>query len=481
QNKKSFKNLYNWGLYTWREKHLQRNLHEIFGIVNVPLLFVEQQVAKAAAAFYTSPFTEAAVMILADFGETDVEWLGMGYENKLEVLQTQAFPHSLGWLNQIFIDFLGLKPYQDNIKLIELAAEGQPLYKNKILEKIFIFFENNAFEIFSNNLKQAYDLKTAKIFIENTLKIPPRKKTDSLTQIYLDLAASWQAALEEITLRKAKYLSGHYQLPTLCYGGEVAFNYLNNANLIKQSSFKKVWVQPAPGKAGGAIGAALYGWYFFLNNQRTVKSAGNIQNSFLLGPTFSDEEIKAYLDRKKIHYRYFEDEEACINTMVRHLMSGQTVGWLSGRMDFGENILGTRSIFLSPKHLEDAEKKEFKSMLKVSVLEESFDKYFNVEEKSPYAMYTVSPKLEMRNKFPLLKDANLIRVQTVNKQDNPQLHKLLTILKEKADFDLLINLPFNTKKNTLVCTPQDAYQNFMRMNLDYLIVERFFISKKGGL
>lgn len=479
--KKTIVNLWNWFKYSWMYKHLKRNLNELFGFMNVPLLYVEQQVANAAAAFYTSPYQNAAIMVLDDSG-CNVEWLGMGIDNKLEVLQHQDYPHSLGLFFSFFADFLCLNPFLEADKMLEMAASGRPIYKDKILEKLFIFKDQGCFELELEFSQKISNFNSAKKYIQKKLKITSLKKGEPMSQVYLDLAASVQAVLEEIIFQKSIYLFEHYQLEALCLGGEVARNYIANQFLLQKSPFQKVWVQPNPGKAGGALGAALYAWYYFNDKERHL--AESFSGVADYGPAFSEDEISGFLNENKIIYHKFDSEQSCFKAIAGYLEAGYVIGWFSGRMEFDQDALSSRSILVDPEkinfsNLIQKQNKNICSKIGIySGLKDSLKKYF--EELSfdgdKFPMQFKKRKLQGMegNGFGVFS-----RVFPID-GNSEKLSSLLSFYKEKTGKDLLVTLPFKTVNSPIACTPRDAFNILLKSDLDYLLLENFLVGKNGG-
>jgi len=466
--------------------------------------FSEHHYSHAASAFFPSPYEEAVVLTIDGVGEWATSTYGIGKNNKLSLTNQIDYPHSLGLLYSSFTYFLGYKVNSGEYKVMGLAPYGKPLYKDLIYEKIIDVKEDGSFYLDQKYFNYSTGLtmvskKFLKLF--NSQRREPESK---LTEFHMDVAASIQAVVEEIMLKITKNLYKKYKLENLCLAGGVALNCVANGKILKDSGFKNVWVQPAAGDSGGALGAAYALWYIKYNKERKVENNNDSMKGSYLGPSFTNEEIKIYLDKKKVVYKKFTDSEVLQRT-AEELKKGKSVGWFQGRMEFGPRALGSRSILGDPRSESMQKNLNLKIKFRESfrpfapaILNEYLEEWFNMSKKSPYMLF-VSNILEKhheniskedkkkkgidllnikRSSLPAITHVDYSsRIQTVHEETNPKFYGLIKEFHKQTGCPVLINTSFNVRGEPIVCSIEDAYNCFMKTNLDILVCENFLIEK----
>ena len=468
-----------------------------------PLLFGEHHQSHAASAFFPSPFEKAAVLCMDGVGEwaTTSLWLGEG--NQLTPLWEIDFPHSLGLLYSAFTYYTGFKVNSGEYKLMGLAPYGQPKYVDMILDNLLDLKDDGTFRLNMKYFNYTTGLTMTNKLFDRLFGAPRRQPEAELTQREMDIAASIQQVTEEIVLRLANTAQKELGVDYLCLAGGVALNCVSNGRLLREGKFKDIWIQPAAGDAGGAIGAALSVWHQYLENPRQVKGSDSMKGSYL-GPRFSSDEIQQYLDDVRAIYTYFNEAELC-KTVANILAKGNVVGWFQGRMEFGPRALGDRSIIGDPRN----EKMQSVMNLKIkyresfrpfapSVLADKVSDYFELDHNSPYMLLVANIKEDLkiamteeqkqlfgieklnipRSQLPAITHVDYsARVQTVHPETNPRYHQLISEFEALTGCGVLVNTSFNVRGEPIVCTPEDAYRCFMRTEMDYLVLENYVLAK----
>lgn len=469
------------------------------------LIFPEHHESHAASAFFPSPFQEAAFLTIDGVGEWATASFGVGKDNEIHLLSEIHFPHSLGLLYSAFTYYTGFKVNSGEYKVMGLAPYGQPKYKDLILRELMDLKEDGSFKLNMRYFNYCAGLTMTNKRFDKLFGGSPRKPESRLTQRHMDLARSVQEVTEEVVLRMARYVYKQTKQKNLCLAGGVALNCVANGRILRESPFENIWIQPAAGDAGGALGAALYGWYQYLENIRIVDGKKDFQQGSYLGPKFENGRIKDYLEKNRIPYSLLRDEE--IPERIADLIADQKViGWFQGRMEFGPRALGGRSILgdaRSPKMQETMNLKiKFRESFRPfapSVTKERVSEFFEIDRESPYMLLVAPVKKEIRRKlsdgeqklsgFDRLKTVRSsipaithvdcsARLQTVNKDYNRLYHQMIEKFDEKYGCPVVINTSFNVRGEPIVCTPEDAYMCFMRTNMDYLVMANFLIEKK---
>lgn len=466
------------------------------------IIFPEHHMSHAASAFYPSPFQESAFLTLDAVGEWATTSYGLGKDNKMELLAEMKFPHSLGMLYSAFTYYAGFKVNSGEYKLMGLAPYGKPVYKNLILTKLMDLKDDGSFRLNMDYFNYSVGLTMTNKKFHDLFGGNPRKPESILTQKEMDIARSIQEVTEEIVLKIGRHIKKATKAKNICLAGGVALNCVANGKLMKAGIFDNIWIQPAAGDAGGALGAALIGWHQFHNKPRKTQKFDSMQGAYL-GPSFSDKEIERFLKSKKAKYIKLSDKTLYATT-ADLIAKEMVVGWFRGRMEFGPRALGARSIIgdaRSPKMQEIMNVKiKFRESFRPfapAVLREKVHDYFDLDTDSPYMLLVADVKKDKRKVITsskkklfgidLLKVERSVipavthvdysaRIQTVD-SSNPVFYKLLKTFDKKYHCPVLINTSFNVRGEPIVCTPEDAYRCFMRTNIDYLILENFVLKK----
>jgi carbamoyltransferase len=483
----------------WMKELIKSNLN-----YKGKVIFPEHHESHAASAFFPSPFNEAAILTLDGVGEWTTSSCGFGSGNKIDLFSEIKFPHSLGLLYSAFTYYTGFKVNSGEYKVMGLAPYGEPKYVDIIFKELVDLKEDGSFRMNMDYFNYCAGLTMTNSKFNNLFGGKPRVPESNLTQKEMDLARSIQDVTEEIVFRMGRHIHKETGSKNLCLAGGVALNCVANGKLLKEGPFERIWIQPAAGDAGGALGAALIGWYNYFGNQRTADNKNDSQKGSYLGPEFNDEEIESFLNIRKLPYTRMSEEE--ITNKVSDLIADEKViGWFSGRMEFGPRALGSRSIIgdaRSPKMQAQMNIKiKFREGFRPfapSVLEEKVSDYFDLECESPYMLLVANVKKERQKKMKSdddklfgIQKLNILRsdipavthidysarIQTVNRNTNPLYHKLISKFDDKFGYAVIINTSFNVRGEPIVCTPADAYLCFMRTNIDYLVLGNYLLSK----
>jgi len=472
---------------------------------NGKLIFPEHHESHAASAFYPSPFQEASFLTMDGVCEWTTTSYGVGKENELKIMADLKFPHSLGLLYSAFTYYTGFKVNSGEYKIMGLAPYGTPKYKDLILKELVDLKEDGSFKLNMDYFNYCAGLTMTSDKFHKLFGGNPRKPESRLTQKEMDLARSVQEVTEEIVLRTARHIAKVTQQKYLCLAGGVALNCVANGKLLREGIFEDIWIQPAAGDAGGALGAALACHYQYLGNPRTADNIHDSQQGSYLGPSFEDEEIQKFLEENNIPYHKMPPSETA-RKAADLLAEQNVVGWFQGRMEFGPRALGARSILgdaRSPKmqrviNLKIKFRESFRPFAP-SALAEKANQYFEIDRESPYMLLVAPVKQEIRkgtteeqkklfgldrldvtrSSIPAVTHVDYsARVQTVNKRDNSLYHELIQRFDEARGCAVIINTSFNVRGEPIVCNPKDAYLCFMRTRMDYLIMGNFLIDKK---
>lgn len=471
-------------------------------------VFSEHHESHAASAFFPSPFEEATIVTLDGVGEWATASYGVGRGNKISLTHELHFPHSLGLLYSAFTYYCGFKVNSGEYKLMGLAPYGQPRFADSILKHVIDLKDDGSFRMDMSYFNYCQGLTMTSERFHALFGGPPRRAESPLTERDMDIAASIQKVTEEVMLRTARHVRKETGMKKLCLAGGVTLNCVGNGHIVREGIFDDVWVQPAAGDAGGALGVALLIWHQLLDKPRAVKPRDS-QNGSLLGPRFSDEEVKAYLDRIGAKYQCFETDESLCDYVAGCLAGEKVVGWLQNRMEFGPRALGSRSI------LGDARSTKMQSVMNLkikfresfrpfapTVLEERVDEYFETRprEQSPY-MLLVAPVREtkrkqlngdqdqlkgvdklklIRSEVPAITHVDFsARLQTVDPERHGRYYKLIKTFEQKTGCPLIINTSFNVRSEPIVCSPEHAFRCFMATNMDVLVLERCVLLKEN--
>ena len=469
------------------------------------ILFTEHHESHAASAFFPSPFDSAAILTMDGVGEWATSSYGVGYGNKVDLLAELRFPHSIGLLYSAFTYFTGFKVNSGEYKLMGLAPYGEPVYVQKILDELIDLREDGSLRLDMQYFDFASGLRMTNRRFSDLFGGDARKPETPITQREMDMARSIQEVTEMAMLRMANHVHKETGEKNLCLAGGVALNCVGNGRILRETPFENIWIQPAAGDAGGAVGAALSVWHQCLGNERTQTRVRDAMNGSLLGPEFSNDEIRKELDRLRAVYTEVDDVEL-INETAGFIADGKIVGWFQGRMEFGPRALGARSILGDPHSSEMQSRMNLKIKFRESfrpfapaVIRESVSEYFDLDSDSPYMLLVapvskkhqvdVSTNKESANGFDKLKVRRSTlpaithvdmsaRIQTVTREDNPRYYDLIGKFDEITGDPVLINTSFNVRGEPIVCTPNDAFNCFMRTGMDYLVIGNFILDKQ---
>ncbi len=468
------------------------------------LLFSEHHQSHAASAFYPSPFNEAIILTIDGVGEWATTTISIGNKNLIKIIKEIHFPHSLGLLYSAFTYYLGFKVNSGEYKLMGLAPYGIPKYKKKILDNLIFIKKDGSFILDQSFFNYSTGLTMTNKKFVNLFGQPVRKnESEELTQFHMDIAASIQSVIEDVILKITNELFNNYNIPNLCLAGGVALNCVANSKILKQNKFKNIWVQPAAGDAGGALGAALLTWYNELKNNRAVNNNDSMKGAYL-GPKYNADEIHKSLSKLNAKFKKFNDN-VIIEKTANFIKEGKAVGWFQGRMEFGPRALGARSIIADPRsstmkkilNLKIKYRESFRPFAP-SILREELHNWFELDQDSDYMLFVGDVKKEIRLKISE-SDKNLLgidklyiknslipavthvdfssRIQTVNSNTNPKYHSLLSYFNKITNCPILVNTSFNIRGEPIVCSPSDAFNCFMGTDLDILVIENFILVK----
>ncbi|MCX7798485.1 MAG: carbamoyltransferase [Melioribacter sp.] len=468
------------------------------------IIFPEHHESHAASAFFPSPFEEAAFLTIDGVGEWTTTSYGIGQGNKIQIMADIRFPHSLGLLYSAFTYYTGFKVNSGEYKVMGLAPYGEPKYVKLIYDNLIDLKEDGSFKLNMEYFDYCTGLTMTNKKFHKLFGGEPRKPESKLTQKEMDIAASIQAVTEEVMLRMVRHIKKETNMKYLCLAGGVALNCVANGKILKENIFEDIWIQPAAGDAGGALGAALFTWYQYLDNKRTVNNKDKQKGSYL-GPEFGNGYIENFLNRNKIPYKKLDDNDIAKVT-AELIAKGNVVGWFQGRMEFGPRALGARSILGDARHAEMQKKMNLKIKFRESfrpfapsVLEEKVSDYFELDRPSPYMLLVASVKKERRTEMTEeqqklfgIDKLNIVRsdipavthvdysarIQTVNKDDHPLYYQLLKKFEELTGCSVIVNTSFNVRGEPIVCKPEEAYICFMRTDIDYLIMSNYLLDKK---
>jgi carbamoyltransferase len=477
-----------------------------------PMIFPEHHEAHAASAFFPSPFENAAVLTIDGVGEWTTTSVGAGEGNRVELLADMQFPHSLGLLYSAFTYYLGFRVNSGEYKVMGLAPYGEPKFQELIFSELIDLKLDGSFRLNLRYFDFVAGLTMTNSAFDRLFGGPPRKPEAELTQRHMDLARSIQAVTEEVMLRLARHAHAITGARNLCLAGGVALNCVGNGRILREGPFGKIWIQPAAGDAGGALGAALLGWHHYHQQPRKVSAPRDAQHGSFLGPAY---DAAGFLRRDAIPHAELSEGELMAR-VSRLLEQGKVIGWFQGRMEFGPRALGNRSILGDPRRSEMQQKLNLKIKFRESfrpfapsVIEERASDCFELNEASPYMLLVarVNEALRVdqavipsevegpggvtgdadnflarlktrRSALPAVTHVDYsARVQTVAREDNPRFHSLLGEFEKRTGCPVLVNTSFNVRGEPPVCTPEDAFRCFMRTEMDYLVLGNFLLDK----
>jgi carbamoyltransferase len=441
------------------------------------ILMIEHHMSHAASAFLVSPFEESAIITVDGVGEWATSTVGKGEGRDITLFKQIKFPHSLGLLYSAFTYYLGFKVNSAEYKVMGLAPYGKPVYYDKVLETIKIE-EDGSFKMNMKYFAYDYGLTMTNGHFDKLFGRPVREGESKLEQFHMDVAASVQKVTEDVVLRMAHHAYEQTGSKNLCMAGGVALNCVANGKVLKQTPFENIFIQPAAGDAGGALGVATYIYHTILGNDRKW-----VWNDAYFGPEFPREEIRKYLEKGDVVYKEFSDGELYDKT-AQAIEEQKVIGWYQGRMEFGPRALGNRSILADARNPENKDVVNMKIKFRESfrpfaptVLEERVSDYFELDCPSPY-MLLVAQVREDKREIPSVTHVDgSARIQTVNRKENARYYDLIKRFEERSGCPVIINTSFNVRGEPIVCTPHDAFLCFMRTNMDVLVMENFYMEK----
>ena len=470
------------------------------------LLFSEHHLSHAASAFFPSPFSRSAILTMDGVGEWATSSFALGKENKIEIHKEIHFPHSIGLLYSAFTYYIGFKVNSGEYKLMGLAPYGEPKYAQRILDHLIDLKTDGSFRLDLSYFNYCTGLTMTSTRFHDLFGAPPRPAESQLTQKHMDIAASIQKVTEEVVLRLSRSLIKETGEKNLCLAGGVALNCVANGKILREGFQDNLWIQPASGDAGGALGAALAGYHLHLEEPRQLTASGDSMQGSYLGPIFSDEEIAKRLEGVGAQFEVLQEDEF-IRSCVGILEKGKAVGWFQGRMEFGPRALGARSI------IGDARSPQMQSVLNLkvkfresfrpfapSVLREDVSEWFDLDTDSPYMLLVAD--IAKKYQRPMTDEQKLLfgieklnvprsdipaithvdysaRIQTVHRETNPRYHKLLSVFKSRTGCPVLVNTSFNVRGEPIVCTPEDAFRCFMGTGIEALAIGNCLLRKEA--
>jgi carbamoyltransferase len=482
--------------------HVQKVIEQEIGY-DKEVLFTEHHEAHAASSFYPSPFQEAAFLTVDGVGEWATASFGIGEGKTIRLLKELHFPDSLGLLFSAFTYFTGFKVNSGEYKLMGLAPYGQPRYKDLIYTELIDVKDDGSLRFNMSYFDFLGGLRMTNRRFEKLFGGPRRKPESEITQREMDIAASIQVVIEETLMKMVNHVFQETHQKFLCLAGGVTLNCVANGRILREGPFEDLWIQPAAGDAGGALGAALSVWHRYLDKDRTASSQGDCQRGSYLGPSFSNEKVIAFLEKGGYPYRRLHEPDRA-TIIARHIADGRIVGYMSGRMEFGPRALGARSI------LGDARRQDTQRVMNLkikyresfrpfapSVLEEKAKEYFDIDRASPYMLLVAQvqesrclpqdrdtgiPMLERlkakRSDIPAVTHLDYsARLQTVGKRFKPDYYDVISAFEKLTGCAVIVNTSFNVRGEPIVCTPEDAYRCFMRTDMDILVMEDCILYK----
>jgi len=492
-------------------KKMLRDELKKLGDKKLQILFPEHHLSHAASAYYPSPFPDAAILTVDGVGEWATTTIGYGEDNKIKMIRELQFPHSVGLLYSAFTYYTGFRVNSGEYKLMGLAPYGNANapqtkeFKEKILSDLIDVREDGSILLnmqyfnFATGLKMTNDKKWTKLF-----GLPPRNAESEISQEYMNMALAIQQVTEEIVIKLAKTAKELTNSDYLVMAGGVALNSVANGKLLASKLFKEIWIQPAAGDAGGALGAAYLGYHLWKGEKRVVKKP-DAMNGAYLGPEYGEKETMGVIRKYNAQYEYFEDFNELTKTVATKISEGNVIGWFQGRMEYGPRALGSRSIIGDARNPEMQKKMNLKIKYREgfrpfapSVLEEDSQDYFDIDCPSPYMLHVIpvkderlNPKPEgyddmelfdrlyhLRSDIPAITHIdNSARIQSVSKKTNPRYWNLLNEFKKQTDYGLLVNSSFNVRGEPIVCTPDDGFRCFMRTEMDFLVIGNYLFDK----
>jgi carbamoyltransferase len=467
------------------------------------LLFTEHHHAHAASAFFPSPFEEALVLTVDGVGEWSTTTAGLGRGNRIDILKEIHFPHSLGLFYSAFTSYIGFRVNSGEYKLMGLAPYGEPRYRDVIRDNLIDLKSDGSFRLDMSYFNYCTGLTMTNGKFDRLFGMPPRDEQEPLTQTHMDIAASAQVVLEEAMLLLTRGLAAEYPQCNLCLAGGVALNCVVNGKILRDGKFNQIWVQPAAGDAGGALGAALVAYHYQTKGARKPKAGDGMSGAYL-GPSYDEDDIRQRLTAEGARFEVVDDEPMLFERTAQALADGRAVGWFQGRMEFGPRALGNRSILADPRNREMQRTLNLKVKYRESfrpfapaVLAEDVSDWFELDRPSPYMLLVADvgqrrrvehngachpdglDKLKIiRSEIPAVTHVDYsARVQTVHLETNPRFHALISAFKAKTGCPVLVNTSFNVRGEPIACSPEDAFRCLMGTEIEMLVVGNCILYK----
>lgn len=486
----------------WIPYHIEKAVRDLGYQMPDQLWFTEHHESHAASAFFPSPFESAATLTFDGVGEWATSSIGVGRGNRVELTQQMNFPNSIGLLYSAFTSYCGFRVNSGEYKLMGLAPYGEPRYADRILDELVDLHDDGSFEMDMRYFGFLHGFSMTSKRFDRLFDGPPRQPESELTAREMDLAASIQLVTEEIVMKMAEHARRSTGEADAVLAGGVALNCVANGRLLREGPFDRIWIQPAAGDAGGAVGAALYGWYQMLDHERTVDGEHDAMRGAYLGPRFTSDEIETWLDEQGAVYERVAPGDRA-RRVAEMVAAGEAVGLFQGRMEFGPRALGHRSIIADPRDPEVQSRLNLKVKFRESfrpfapsVLAERASSWFDLDVESPYMMLTAQVAEarrkdaerhpddlrawvnEVRSEVPAVTHVDgSARVQTVSAETSPAFHAILAAFEDLTGCPVLVNTSFNVRGEPIVCTPEDAYRCFLRTDLDALVLEDLVLRK----
>ena len=464
----------------WIKDEIKKNLKGFKG----KILFPEHHMSHAAYTFFTSPFEEAAILTVDGVGEWSTTTFGTAKNTTINLSKDIRWPHSLGLFYSAFTYFLGFKVNEGEYKLMGLSSYGKPKYYDKILSELIDVKDDGSIHLNMKYFAFTYDKYMTNQNFSKLFGISPRKNGEKMEQIHFDIGASAQLVLEEILLKMVNHVYEKTKMKNLCLGGGVALNGVANNRILRESPFEKLHIPPSPGDAGSAIGCAQYSYYCHLQNKREfLETSEQIKNNIFVGPDYSNEQIKTFLDKNKIQYDYLEKDQL-LKTTAKLISEGNVVGWYQGKMEWGPRALGNRSILADPRNpkMKDILNKKIKHResfrpFAPSIMEEYVSEYFDINVPSPYMLLVA--KVKQPKKIPAVTHVDGTgRLQSVAKNVNSLYYELINEFYQLTKVPVIINTSMNVMGEPIVNTPEQAYAMILKTDMDYIILGSYILGKK---
>ena len=464
----------------WIKDEIKKNLKGFKG----KILFPEHHMSHAAYTFFTSPFEEAAILTVDGVGEWSTTTFGTAKNTTINLSKDIRWPHSLGLFYSAFTYFLGFKVNEGEYKLMGLSSYGKPKYYDKILSELIDVKDDGSIHLNMKYFAFTYDKYMTNQNFSKLFGISPRKNGEKMEQIHFDIGASAQLVLEEILLKMVNHVYEKTKMKNLCLGGGVALNGVANNRILRESPFEKLHIPPSPGDAGSAIGCAQYSYYCHLQHKREfLETSEQIKNNIFVGPDYSNEQIKTFLDKNKIQYDYLEKDQL-LKTTAKLISEGNVVGWYQGKMEWGPRALGNRSILADPRNpkMKDIlnEKNKHRESFRPfapSIMEEYVSEYFDINVPSPYMLLVA--KVKQPKKIPAVTHVDGTgRLQSVAKNVNSLYYELINEFYQLKKVPVIINTSMNVMGEPIVNTPEQAYEMILKTDMDYIILGSYILGKK---